>query len=183
MLADAWFGIKPIIRLAGEQLLTPILRMKKNTMKYRLTERQGGHTQIKTTARYSHVSPGILFNSEGEFPEFCVFSEVWLLAHCGISNPPFNHAMNIRHRANTGRSPPTNSATRLTTIGSPVLLQAVHLSSSVHQTWRIFWRCGWMPGAVHPRNPCHPRTIAALGRLPAAVRVRHFPARSICGSC
>ena len=42
LLADAWFGTKPIIRLAGEQLLTPILRMKKNTLKYRLTERLEG---------------------------------------------------------------------------------------------------------------------------------------------
>lgn len=42
LLADAWFGTKPIIRLADEQLLTPILRMKKNTMKYRLTERKEG---------------------------------------------------------------------------------------------------------------------------------------------
>ncbi|MBK6957862.1 MAG: transposase [Nitrosomonas sp.] len=42
LLADAWFGTKPIIRLADEQLLTSILRMKKNTMKYRLTECKGG---------------------------------------------------------------------------------------------------------------------------------------------
>ena len=44
LLADAWFGTKPMIRLAGEQLLTPILRMKKNTMKYRLSERHAGKT-------------------------------------------------------------------------------------------------------------------------------------------
>ena len=44
LLADAWFGSKAIIRLAGEQLLTPILRMKKNTMKYRLSENRAGHT-------------------------------------------------------------------------------------------------------------------------------------------
>jgi len=42
LLADAWFGTKPMIRLAGEQLLTAILRMKKNAMKYRLTERLEG---------------------------------------------------------------------------------------------------------------------------------------------
>ncbi len=39
-LADAWFGTKPMIRLADESLLTPILQMKKNAMKYWLTERQ-----------------------------------------------------------------------------------------------------------------------------------------------
>lgn len=42
LLADAWFGTKPMIRMADEQLLTPILRMKKNTMKYRHSERQDG---------------------------------------------------------------------------------------------------------------------------------------------
>jgi SRSO17 transposase len=36
LLADAWFGTKPMIRIADEALLTPILRMKKNAMKYRL---------------------------------------------------------------------------------------------------------------------------------------------------
>lgn len=44
LLADAWFGTKPMIRLADEQLLTPILRMKKNAMKYRQSERQDGQT-------------------------------------------------------------------------------------------------------------------------------------------
>ena len=38
LLADAWFGTKTMIRIADEALLTPILRMKKNTMKYRLPQ-------------------------------------------------------------------------------------------------------------------------------------------------
>src|SRR4030067_3581841 len=42
LLADAWFGTKPMIRLAGEHLLTAILRMNKSTRKYRLTERLEG---------------------------------------------------------------------------------------------------------------------------------------------
>ena len=42
LLADAWFGTKPMIRMAEEALLTPILRMKKNTMKYRLAEVKDG---------------------------------------------------------------------------------------------------------------------------------------------
>lgn len=40
LLADAWFGTKAMISMACEQLLIPIYRMKKNTMKYRLTEWQ-----------------------------------------------------------------------------------------------------------------------------------------------
>ncbi len=38
LLADSWFGTKAMIRMAEEALLIPILRMKKNVMKYRLTE-------------------------------------------------------------------------------------------------------------------------------------------------
>jgi SRSO17 transposase len=34
-LADAWFGTKPMIAMADDALLTPIVRMKKNKMKYR----------------------------------------------------------------------------------------------------------------------------------------------------
>ena len=55
LLADAWFGTKPMIRMADEQLLTAILRMKKNTMKYRLTEYQEGklvHRDMDVKALY-----------------------------------------------------------------------------------------------------------------------------------
>jgi SRSO17 transposase len=44
LLADAWFGTKPMIQTAEDALLTPILRMKKNTMKYRWTEFRQGQT-------------------------------------------------------------------------------------------------------------------------------------------
>lgn len=45
LLADAWFGTKAMIRMSEEQLLTPILRMKKSTMKYRLSAyKAGGNT-------------------------------------------------------------------------------------------------------------------------------------------
>jgi len=47
LLADAWFGTKPMIRIAEEALVTPILRMKKNKMKYRLTIFQNGHEVSK----------------------------------------------------------------------------------------------------------------------------------------
>jgi SRSO17 transposase len=38
LLADAWFGTKAMIRLTQETALVPVLRMKKNNMKYRLSE-------------------------------------------------------------------------------------------------------------------------------------------------
>ena len=38
LLSDAWFGTKAIIRLSQETALVPVLRMKKNKMKYRLSE-------------------------------------------------------------------------------------------------------------------------------------------------
>ena len=42
LLADAWFGTKAMIQMAERQLLTPILRMKKSAMKYRLVEYKAG---------------------------------------------------------------------------------------------------------------------------------------------
>ena len=35
LLADAWFGTKPMLAIAEDALLTAVVRMKKNTMKYR----------------------------------------------------------------------------------------------------------------------------------------------------
>lgn len=40
LLADAWFGTKQMIGIAEDALLTPILRMKKNKMKYRRIQRK-----------------------------------------------------------------------------------------------------------------------------------------------
>ena len=45
LLADAWFGTKAIIRLTQETSIVPVLRMKKNKMKYRLTEYVHGKTE------------------------------------------------------------------------------------------------------------------------------------------
>jgi SRSO17 transposase len=42
LLADAWFGTKPMIKLCQETFLVPVFRMKKGTMKYHLTEYVGG---------------------------------------------------------------------------------------------------------------------------------------------
>ena len=44
LVADAWFGTKAMIRLTQETALIPVLRMKKNNMKYRFSEYVRGKT-------------------------------------------------------------------------------------------------------------------------------------------
>jgi DDE superfamily endonuclease len=55
LLADAWFGNKTTIRTAEQSLLTVVLRMKKDPMKFRLTEIQQGkavHREADVKALY-----------------------------------------------------------------------------------------------------------------------------------
>jgi len=47
LLADAWFGTKTMIKTALDLQLTPILRMKKNKMQYRLSTWEGGKKRIQ----------------------------------------------------------------------------------------------------------------------------------------
>jgi SRSO17 transposase len=57
LLADAWFGSKAMIRLTQETALVPVLRMKKNKMKYRLREVVCGKTvsrELNVQALYQH---------------------------------------------------------------------------------------------------------------------------------
>ena len=57
LVADAWFGTKAMIRLSQETALVPVLRMKKNTMKYRLSEFVRGRTvsrELAIQALYQH---------------------------------------------------------------------------------------------------------------------------------
>lgn len=57
LLADAWFGTKGMIRLSQETALVPVLRMKKNKMKYRLSEFVSGQTvslELDLQALYQH---------------------------------------------------------------------------------------------------------------------------------
>jgi SRSO17 transposase len=57
LLADAWFGTKATIRLTQETALVPVLRMKKNKMKYRLSEFVRGKTvnwELDVQALYKH---------------------------------------------------------------------------------------------------------------------------------
>jgi hypothetical protein len=50
-MADAWFGTKAMIRLTQETSLVPVLRMKKNNMKYRLSEFIRAKTASKNELR------------------------------------------------------------------------------------------------------------------------------------
>lgn len=57
LLADAWFGTKATLRLSQEASLVPVLRMKKNKMKYRLTEYRQGQPvtrDLDIQALYKH---------------------------------------------------------------------------------------------------------------------------------
>jgi hypothetical protein len=57
LLADAWFGTKAIIRLTQENALVPVLRMKKNKMKYRINEYVRGQSvsqDLAIQALYKH---------------------------------------------------------------------------------------------------------------------------------
>ena len=57
LLADAWFGTKGMIRLTQETALVPVLRMKKNNMKYRLSDYVRGKTvtrELDVRALYKH---------------------------------------------------------------------------------------------------------------------------------
>lgn len=57
LLADAWFGTKGMLRLTQETSLVPVLRMKKNKMKYRMNECVCGETvslELDIQALYRH---------------------------------------------------------------------------------------------------------------------------------
>jgi SRSO17 transposase len=57
LLADAWFGTKARIRLTQETALVPVLRMKKNNMKYRISVFVRGKTvsqELDLQALYKH---------------------------------------------------------------------------------------------------------------------------------
>ena len=57
IVADAWFGTKAMIRLTQETSLVPVLRMKKNNMKYRVSDYVRGKTvtrELDLQALYKH---------------------------------------------------------------------------------------------------------------------------------
>ena len=58
LVADAWFGTKPMIRTAQSLDITAILRMKKNTMKYRVTGTKGKAEELDAKALYQRAVKG-----------------------------------------------------------------------------------------------------------------------------
>lgn len=58
LAADAWFGTKVTIRTAQQQDLIAVLRMKKNTMKYGLVNKNGRRQPVDATGLYKHAIKG-----------------------------------------------------------------------------------------------------------------------------
>ena len=55
LVADAWFGTKPMIRTALEIGVCPVLRMKKGNMKYRLMTEEGESVLLDAKALHAQV--------------------------------------------------------------------------------------------------------------------------------
>ena len=58
LVADAWFGTKPMIRTALELGVCPILRMKKNKMKYRVSAKGQKKELLDAKELYSYAVKG-----------------------------------------------------------------------------------------------------------------------------
>lgn len=58
LVADAWFGTKPMIRTALNLQVCPILRMKKNKMKYRIELKGGKKELLDAKELYAHAVKG-----------------------------------------------------------------------------------------------------------------------------
>ena len=58
LVADAWFGTKPMIHTAQSLDVTAILRMKKNSMKYRVTGTKGNVDKLDAKALYQRAVKG-----------------------------------------------------------------------------------------------------------------------------
>lgn len=58
LVADAWFGTKPMIRTALDLGVCPILRMKKNNMKYRAVLKGRKKQLLDAKALYAHAVKG-----------------------------------------------------------------------------------------------------------------------------
>ncbi len=58
LVADAWFGIKPMIKTALSLSVTGLLRMKKNKMKYRVVGSKGQIESLDANALYHNAVKG-----------------------------------------------------------------------------------------------------------------------------
>jgi hypothetical protein len=89
VIADAWFGTKPMIYNITSHNLTAVLRMKKNKMKYRYTDINGEHLLINAQDLYQYAVrkqwekiPGVPYqavnlNVELDFSEFNDGDPLW----------------------------------------------------------------------------------------------------------
>lgn len=58
LVADAWFGTKPMVQATQSLDITAILRMKKNKMKYRLVKANGKVDELETKELYQRAVKG-----------------------------------------------------------------------------------------------------------------------------
>ena len=65
LAADSWFGTKRTIRTARSHDLTAVLRMKKNKMKYRLTDAKGRFQEMDAIALYKYAIKGKWIKAHG----------------------------------------------------------------------------------------------------------------------
>lgn len=87
LLADAWFGTKPMIRTAQDLGICPILRMKKNKMKYRAVIKGRKKELLDAKALYAHAVKGEWKKVRG-MPWKAVELEVELDLSDGKTDPP-----------------------------------------------------------------------------------------------
>lgn len=94
LLADAWFGTKAMIKTALDLALTPILRMKKSQMKYRLTDWRQGEKKVQlldAKALYQHCVRKQWQRVSG-FPYQCCALEVEL----NLATEPQEHWVKVQ---------------------------------------------------------------------------------------
>jgi len=57
-LSDSWFATKPVLQITEDYELTAVVRMKKNTMKYRITPHNGENILSSAAELYKHHVKG-----------------------------------------------------------------------------------------------------------------------------
>ncbi|MCF6299327.1 MAG: transposase [Thiomicrorhabdus sp.] len=93
LVADAWFGTKPMIETARSLAVTAIFRMKKNKMKYRVTGAKGQVESLDANALYQKAVKGEWKKVRG-MPYRAVTMDVELNIASGKNEEP--NEINIR---------------------------------------------------------------------------------------
>ena len=94
LVADAWFGTKPMIRTAQGLKVCPILRMKKNNMKYRAVLKGRKKVLLDAKELYAHAVKGQWRKVQG-MPWKAVELEVELDLSEDRKQPPEWHAVKL----------------------------------------------------------------------------------------